>query len=268
MLYYTFIILTLCQPTSPRSIFDNLPPIIEDVEHKHSNHQAPESHQFLFNQIGKYATDAQYMHIRLPIHLRPLFQIFAAMNAVLNDTLVSSEGKAMGTILQFVVEQARIQIGIIENNLKQLELNMPLAPSPSYHRRKRFLGVITAIGAIFGIAGTAFGVANTVTLTDINTKLAEQKQTTDLLVDVQQIHENHLHQIDDAIKSIRDTLFDMVASHPSRVTSTSATMIVKSQDIYTKVASAISQAQLNRLSPLIFPNDVLLAVKTHIDTFC
>ena len=267
MLYCTFIILTLCQPTSPRSIFDNLPPIIEDVEHKHSNHQAPESHQFLFNQIGKYATDAQYMHIRLPIHLRPLFQIFAAMNAVLNDTLVSSEGKAMGTILQFVVEQAKIQIGIIENNLKQLELNMPLAPSPSYHRRKRFLGVITAIGAIFGIAGTAFGVANTVTLTDINTKLAEQKQTTDLLVDVQQIHDNHLHQIDDAIKSIRDTLFDMVASHPSRVTSTSATMIVKSQDIYTKVASAISQAQLNRLSPLIFPNDVLLAVKTHIDTF-
>ena len=48
---------------------------------------------------------------------------------------------------------------------------MPLAPELNQHRRKRFLGILTVVGAIFGVAGTAFGVANTVTLTDINTKL-------------------------------------------------------------------------------------------------
>jgi hypothetical protein len=36
--------------------------------------QAPDSHQFLFNQIGKYATDAHYMHFRLPIHLNHFFK--------------------------------------------------------------------------------------------------------------------------------------------------------------------------------------------------
>jgi hypothetical protein len=44
-------------------------------------------------------------------------------------------------------------------------------------------------------------------------------------------------------------------------------MFTKLYDIYSKVANAVSQAQLNRLSPLIFPHDVLLAVKNHIDQF-
>ena len=109
------------------------------------------------------------MHFRLPIHFQPLFYTFAAMTRALNDALDSSHGRAMGPILQFTSTQAIIQIGISENNLKQIELNMPLAYEMNYHRRKRFLGILTAVGAIFGIAGTAFGVANAVSLKDIST---------------------------------------------------------------------------------------------------
>ena len=130
MFYSTFIILTLCQPTTPRSIFDNLPPIIEDVNHQHHQSQAPDSHQFLFNQIGKYATDAHYMHFRLPIHLNPLFQIFTSMKTALNETTNSPHGKAMGPVLAFVNTQAQIQIGIVENNLKQLTARIKHAVSP------------------------------------------------------------------------------------------------------------------------------------------
>ena len=267
MFLCTLIILILCQPTEERSIFDNLPPIIEDVTHQHSQAQVPEAHQFLFNQIGKFATDVHYMHFRIPIHFRPLFYTLNAMTNALNDTFNSSHGRAMGPVLQFASAQARIQIGIIENNLKQIELNMPLASELNFHRRKRFIGILTAVGAIFGIAGTAFGVANAVTLNEINTKLAEQSQKTELLVDIQQIHANHLHEIDDAMNSINSTLFEMVQFNPAYVTASAATMMTKITDIYTKVANAVSQAQLNRLSPLIFPNDVLKNVKTHIDQF-
>jgi hypothetical protein len=84
----------------------------------------------------------------------------------------------------------------VENNLKQLELNMPLAPESSHQRKKRFLALFAAVGAVLGIAGTAFGISNSATLTDINSKLAQQKQQTDLLVDILQIHTNHLHEID------------------------------------------------------------------------
>ena len=94
----------------------------------------------------------------------------------------------------------------MENNLKQLELNMPLAPELHNQCSKRFLGILIAVGAIFGIAGTAFGVANTVTLTDTKTKLAKQKQQTDLLVDILQSHNDHLHKIDSTVKSINETL--------------------------------------------------------------
>ena len=146
MFYSTFIILTLCQPTTPRSIFDNLPPIIEDVDHQHHQSQAPDSHQFLFNQISKYATEAHYMHFRLPIHLNPLFQIFTSMKTALNDTTNLPHGKAMGPVLAFVNTQAQIQIGIVENNLKQLELNMPLAPENVFFHCLHTI-LLTLIGA-------------------------------------------------------------------------------------------------------------------------
>ena len=59
----------------------------------------------------------------------------------------------------------------------------------------------------------------------------------------------------------------MIQAHLAYVMSRTATMTTKIIDIYTKVASAISQGKLKRLSPLIFPNDVLVAVKNHIDLF-
>ena len=95
----------------------------------------------------------------------------------------------------------------------------------------------------------------------------QQKQQTDLLVEILQIHDNHLHEIDNTVKSINETLFEIIAAHPAFVTSITAAILTKIMDIYTKVASAISQAQLKWLSPLIFPNDVLVAVKNHIEKF-
>ena len=41
----------------------------------------------------------------------------------------------MGQVLLFASAQAKIQIGIVENTLRQLELNMPLAPEQNHHRR-------------------------------------------------------------------------------------------------------------------------------------
>ena len=44
-------------------------------------------------------------------------------------------------------------------------------------------------------------------------------------------------------------------------------MITKLTNIYTKVSSTISQEHIKCLSALIFPNDVLVAVKNHITQF-
>ena len=65
---------------------------------------------------------------------------------------------------------------------------MALGAELNYHSRKRFLGTLTAISSIFGIAGTTFGITNSVMLADINTKLAENSKKTDLLMDVQAIY--------------------------------------------------------------------------------
>ena len=63
------------------------------------------------------------------------------MKNALNETTNSPHGKAMGPVLTFVNTQAQIQIGIVENNLKQLKLNMPLAPENIHQRKKNFLAL-------------------------------------------------------------------------------------------------------------------------------
>ena len=49
--------------------------------------------------------------------------------------------------------------------------------------------------------------------------------------------------------------------NPAFIMASSATMLTRITYIYNKVSSVISQAHLRRLSPLIFPHDVLQAVK-------
>ena len=47
-----------------------------------------------------------------------------------------------------------------------------------------------------GPAGTAFGIANSIAISNINTQLSKEIHRTNMLVDVTQLHENHLHNID------------------------------------------------------------------------
>ena len=56
-------------------IFHNLPPIITDQSNLHA--LPPSTHQFLFQPIGKFATDVHYMHIQIPIYFTPVFENLA-----------------------------------------------------------------------------------------------------------------------------------------------------------------------------------------------
>jgi len=62
----------------------------------------------------------------------------------------------------------------------------------------------------FGIVGTFFGVANRIKIAKINTLIVKNIHHTDMLVDITQLHENHLYKLDNMIKNTAEILSEFV----------------------------------------------------------
>jgi len=75
---------------------------------------------------------------------------------------------------------------------------------PYGSRKKQF------IDHLFGIVGTAFGVSNRIELARINTIIAKNIHRTDMMVEISQIHENHLYKLDNMLKNVGQVVSDFV----------------------------------------------------------
>ena len=240
-----------------RSIFDDLPPIVSDQAPLADSQ--PSTHQFLFNPIGKYATDVHYCHIRIPIDFKPIMENFAHVHANLNNIVKTTKDKVTFEVIRHVAIETNQQVQIIQDNFSDLLQNLPKNGITEYHRKKRFLGII------FGIAGTAFGVANSIAINNINSLIAKEITRTDLLVDITQLHSNHLHNIDTQLQNVDTIIREFISFNPSLVVASSQTMMAHLLDVQLKVSNAVSQAQLHRLSALTFSHKVLQSIKNYID---
>ena len=179
MKFWLFVILCSSR-IDANSIFDNLPPIISDSGHPHT--VPDKANQFLFNPAGRFATDVHYAHVRLPIHFQPVLdnmdKIINAMDTMANAT----KSKATSYVTQSVAHYTSIQVTDMKEDFHNIIDNLPTNGVAEYHRKKRFLA------EIFGIAGTAFGIANSIAIANINEKLAKAIHQTDMLIDITQLH--------------------------------------------------------------------------------
>ena len=202
--------------TNGRSIFDDLPPIITDQSN--SNALTPSTHQFLFQPIGKFATDVHYMHIHIPFYLTPVFKSLSRVQKAMTSIVSLTSAKGSGPVIAQIASETLKQNKIIYDNFVNLVSNLPTHDISQYHRKKLFFDIL------FGLTGTVFGIANSIAIASINTKIAKNIKRTDLLVDISQIHDNHLKNIDDQIHNIAGTLRDFVTYSPTMVSSVANTM--------------------------------------------
>jgi hypothetical protein len=240
---------------SSNPIFSDLPPVIVE---ENQNHETTNTHTTIFNPMGKYATDVQYLFVRLPIFFNPimdaqrniLYQHKAILDAVHNKTVEHPIKQIVSfslTTIQDIIVETRDLLDKLPNT------------SEYGSRKKRFLDLL------FGIAGTAFGIANSVQIAKINTLLGSEIHRVDMMVDVQQLHENHLHSIDLQMINISEILSDFVAYNPAAISAFLNTMTSQLRNILDKASDALEQAQVHRLSHKIFSNDVLVTIKEYID---
>jgi hypothetical protein len=87
--------------------------------------------------------------------------------------------------------------------------------------------------------------------------MAKEVARTDMLVDISQLHENHLHSLDIQMNNSASILTDFVRYNPAVASQALTGMLMHVNEVQTKIEDCLDQAQLNRLSHKIFSNDVL-----------
>ncbi len=117
-------------------------------------------------------------------------------------------------------------------------------------KKKSFLDLV------LGITGTAFGMTNIIQITRINAIIAKNIHRTDMMVDVQQLHENHLYKLDNQIKNTGLILHEFQQYTPSKASSYLDNRIASIFNVLTFKETSLELAQNQKISHTLFPNDV------------
>ena len=236
----------------------DLPPIM--VDETASVKGAPNTHTTIFNPIGKYATDVQYQLIRIPIHFQPIKKAQEELNVFMHNIKNLVKTRATEIPICQIVDLANVTLSMIKQQTQNMILNLPTSKfSPHGSEKKRFLNLI------FGITATAFGIGNTLQISKLNAQMAKTNARQDMLVDISQLHENHLYTLDIKMNQTTTVLTDFVKYSPAVASQALTQMLMHVQNVQTRIEDGLDQAQLHRLSHKLFPNDVLETIKANID---
>jgi len=86
-----------------------------------------------------------------------------------------------------------------------------------------------------------------------------------MMVDISQLHENHLYKLDNMIKNVGQVVSDFVKFSAAVASAYLDNMIESMHHTVSTIASGLEQAQNQKLSHILFPNDVLKKIKQKID---
>ena len=236
----------------------DLPPIIMDETANVKG--APNTHTTIFNPVGKYATDVHYQLVRIPIHFAPIKKAQEDLSIFMFNIKNLVKTRATEIPITQIVELANVTLNMVKSRTKNMILNLPTSKfSPHGSEKKRFLDLI------FGITGTVFGIANAYQISKLNAQMAKLNTRTDMLVDITQLHENHLHALDIQMNNSANILTDFVKYNPAVASQALTGMLMHVEQVQTQIEDGLDQAQVHRLSHKLFPNDVLESIKSNID---
>jgi hypothetical protein len=86
-----------------------------------------------------------------------------------------------------------------------------------------------------------------------------------MMVDIQQLHENHLYKLDNMSKNVGQVVTNFIKFSPAVAATYLDNMIESMHYTVSTITSALEQAQNQKLSHLLFPNNILKRIKERID---
>ncbi len=106
---------------------------------------------------------------------------------------------------------------------------------------KKATGAHHDINLIFGITATAFGIANNFQIAKLNSIMVKEVSRTDMLIDISQIHENHLHSLDIQLNNSANILTDFVKYNPAIASQALTGMLMHINKVKLKLKTALTK---------------------------
>jgi len=161
----------------------------------------PDKLQLRFRPMGHYAASTFTSHVRIPFDYSALLKLQAQMIERMDRCIPDLDR------FHFKIEERDIKVLNSTFELYKSDLNQVfklfrdlLASLPHVPERERRQWDV----ASFAIATSSLALStyNTVQISKLESAIETQKQKTDLMADILQIHEQHLHQLDRMIEDI------------------------------------------------------------------
>ncbi len=124
------------------------------------------------------------------------------------------------------------------------EISMPGRP-------KRFIPIGISIAAI------AMSTFNTVRITQLNEEISTLKEETDLILDVVNLHEKHLHHLEDKLDQTNKLLANLLEENIWFSSKVTDAIEKKFESVVWHHENVVKSAQHHRLAPGALPHDVL-----------
>ena len=161
----------------------------------------PDKLQLRFRPMGHYAASTFTSHVRIPFDYSALLKLQAQMIERMDRCIPDLDR------FHFKIEERDLRVLNSTFELYKSDLNQVfklfrdlLASLPHVPERERRQWDV----ASFAIATSSLALStyNTVQISKLESAIETQKQKTDLMADILQIHEQHLHQLDRMIEDI------------------------------------------------------------------
>jgi hypothetical protein len=232
----------------------------------YSTHTAPpvvtRPNHILFEHLGRFAPVAGYMHIRIPVPLKPFLQ-FIDQN--IKEFKTNKEQIKQSQL--FSVNNKLFDHGI--TRLEQTKTDtlhyLQNLPKPTESNKRQIVGWVA-----LGMATTAMATAsyNTIEIEHLNANFKTMQNKHNMLVDITQLHDNHLHTLDIKVKNITGYWMDYFFHNPTLIATRIQEVTTEAHRLYYKFTHAFTQA-INQKLPTDFLSpyvtDTILAyIKKHV----
>lgn len=134
--------------------------------------------------------------------------------------------------------------------------------SDNHHREKRQLGGILA-GLI---TGAGFGLYNMYQINQLSSRMDTLTESHNKLVDVVKVHADHLHHLENGLKSVANELKRQLAEQSYRKAFTANNIMFTNNKYLTELQLIITNANMKRLSPSFMNIHVFRNLYNHLLT--
>lgn len=259
------------KPASPASNFDQS---IEDQLPPYTILDTPiDTINVNFKQVGKVTIAPRMVHVRIPV---PATAIVDVVEKSLQQLQLHMENSANSNNTS---EFRKLANWIVKSHYKDLENIIDdfkdhistLPQQPEFQKRfVEFLesvgSTLTNLGGIGGFISLGTSIMNGYQASSLNDKLDKLQQKTDHLVDIAQLHGEHIQILHEEVTQIEDLETDFIRYNPSKVLAKTLLFkdrALRAMDVFWDV---IESAREGKLSTKLLQPKALKAIKQHVDT--